>query len=95
MKRQVSILLAVGLAALALAGWWYLRPLPRLTVTTWPGSYGRAQAIALFHPFMSEHRVDLRIAQYDGGLDHLSEEVRTGRYDCDVVDLELEDAVRA
>lgn len=95
MKRNRLLLVLVVAIALGLWGWLYLRPLPVLTVTTWPGTYGRAQAIAMFHPYMGENRVHLRIAQYDGGLDHLSEEVRTGRYDWDVIDLELTDAVRA
>lgn len=75
--------------------WWLMRPLPVLTVTTWPGPYGRAQANAMFHPFGEKQRVDVRIAEYDGGLDHLRNEMRTRDYDWDVVDFELADAVRA
>ena len=83
------------IGAVAIAIWWLTRPLPVLTVTTWPGAYERAQANAMFHPFGEAERVDVRIAEYDGGLDHLREEVRRHVYDWDVVDLELADAVRA
>jgi putative spermidine/putrescine transport system substrate-binding protein len=40
-------------------------------------------------------RVDVRIANYDGGLDHVRQEVATRKYDWDVVDFELADAIRA
>lgn len=72
-----------------------LRPLPRLTVTTWPGIYGRAQANAMFHPYEEARRVDVRIAEYDGGLGHVRYEVASHRYDWDVVDFELADAIKA
>jgi putative spermidine/putrescine transport system substrate-binding protein len=88
---------SVGLVLLAgaLAVWWLTRPLPILTVTTWPGAYGRAEAIAFLRPFADQERVDVRIAQYDGGLDHLRDEVRRRQYDWDAIDFELDDAVTA
>jgi putative spermidine/putrescine transport system substrate-binding protein len=90
-------LLTIALAVVAVGGgvWWMMAPLPRLTVTTWPGTYGRAQANALFHPYGEARRVDVRIAEYDGGLEHVREEVAARRYDWDVVDFELADAVTA
>jgi putative spermidine/putrescine transport system substrate-binding protein len=98
MNRSVSIGVAVAvlvLAGIAGALWWFTRPLPILTVTTWPGEYGRAQANAMFHPFSEGKRVDVRMAQYDGGLGHLKSEVGSHRYDWDVIDFELADAVEA
>src|SRR5258708_28325533 len=71
------------------------KPLPSLTVTTWPGVYGRAQAVAMLHPYGEEKHVIVRIAQYDGGLKHLRQEVTTHNYDWDVIDFELDDAVAA
>lgn len=82
-------------AAVFAAVWWLTRPLPTLTVTTWPGAYGRAQAVALLHPYGERERVNVRIAEYDGGLDHVRAEVRAKHYDWDVVDFELDDAVKA
>lgn len=87
-----AAILVVGFAFLA--GWWLTRPLPTLTVTTWPGAYGRAQASALLHPYGEERRVNVRIAEYDGGLDHVRAEVIANHFDWDVVDFELDDAVR-
>lgn len=97
MSKRTIILLVIATLAIAVAAalWWLTRPLPVLTVTTWPGPYARAQANAMFHPFGEEARVDVREAEYDGGLEHLRDEVRTRNYDWDVIDLELADAVRA
>lgn len=87
--------LPVILVALALAGAFaYLvlsREAPLLTAVSWPGSYGRAQQSALFQPYAQRSGVDVRMAQYDGGLD----ELRGGAHDWDVIDLELPDAVAA
>src|SRR5690348_16868917 len=98
MSRRLLLIVAIPLL-LILAGagafWWYSRPLPRLTVTTWPGVYGRAQAIAMLHPFGEENGINVRIAEYDGGLDHLREEVTAHSYDWDVIDFELDDATAA
>jgi putative spermidine/putrescine transport system substrate-binding protein len=66
-----------------------------LTAVTWAGAYGRAQASALFFPYAQQTRVDLRIAQYDGGLDELRARVTSKRYGWDVIDMELPDAIAA
>jgi putative spermidine/putrescine transport system substrate-binding protein len=91
----VIVLVVLAVAAGTAVFWWYTRPLPRLTVTTWPGVYGRSQAIAMLHPYGEQKRVNVRIAEYDGGLDHLREEVSAHVYDWDVIDFELEDATAA
>src|SRR5258708_26778249 len=97
MNRWILVFaLIVGIALIgAGAYWWMTQPLPNLTVTTWPGVYGRAQAVAMLHPYGEEKRVGVRIAEYDGGLDHLREEVAARNYDWDVIDFELDDAVAA
>ena len=68
---------------------------PVLTAVTWAGAYGHAQASALFFPYAQQTRVDLRIAQYDGGLDELRARVMSKRDGWDVIDLELPDAISA
>jgi putative spermidine/putrescine transport system substrate-binding protein len=68
---------------------------PALTAVTWAGAYGRAQASALFFPYAQQTRIDLRIAQYDGGLDELRARVTSQDAGWDVVDMELPDAVSA
>lgn len=98
MSRRRKIAFALTLIAIAaLAGilYWRTRPLPVLTVATWSGPYGRAQASALFRPFAEDRRVDVRIALYDGGIAELRRMVSARHYDWDVMDLELPDAIAA
>src|ERR1043165_8507963 len=84
-----KILLALGLFIL-IAGavlYWLNRPKPILTVLTWSGEYGRAQASALFQPYGERTRTDVHIAQYDGDLKDISRG--------DVVDFEEPTAIAA
>src|ERR1700753_3150019 len=76
------ILLLAGFAAL----YWYMRPLPILTVTTWPGDYGHAQQAGQMPPCASAKRVDVHIAEGEGRLNDLKG---------DVIDFELPRAVEA
>jgi len=95
-RRTAFVALAIGIVlALAALMYWLTRPLPILTVATWSGPYGRAQANALFRPFGEERHVDVRIALYDGGLAELRRMVAAGHADWDVMDLELPDAIAA
>ena len=96
-RRWTNIALAVlgAVALLAVVVYWVIRPLPTLTVATWAGPYGRAQASALFRTFGDAQRIDVRIALYDGGLGELRQMVASGRYDWDVMDFELPDAIAA
>jgi spermidine/putrescine-binding protein len=68
---------------------------PKLTVATWAGQYGHAQASALLLPFANRSGIDVRLAIYDGGTAELARQVATKQYAWDVVDLELPDAVAA
>ncbi len=68
---------------------------PVLVAVTWAGAYGRAQASALFFPYNQQTRVDVHIAEYDGGLDELRARVAAKRYGWDVIDMELPDAISA
>ncbi len=98
MNKRWTVILsaAVGIVVL-LAGiiYWLTRPLPILTVATWSGPYGRAQANALFRAFGDARRTDVRIALYDGGLGELRQMVASNRYEWDVMDFELPDAIEA
>jgi putative spermidine/putrescine transport system substrate-binding protein len=98
MSRRRTIFVALAIAiilVLAVLMYWLTRPLPILTVATWSGPYGRAQANALFRPFGENRRVDVRIALYDGGLGELRRMVAAGHADWDVMDMELPDAISA
>ena len=57
-----------------------------LTVTSWAGPYGRAQAAAQMRPYAAARHVDVHLAQWDGELSGLKG---------DVVDFELPGAVDA
>ena len=72
-----------------------LRPLPTLTVVSWGDVYGRAQTIALFHPYADKSHVDVNIGNYGGGLKEIEAQVASGNIQWDVVDMELEDAAAA
>lgn len=86
MLRRVVLAALLVLLAGAAALTWYMRPLPVLTVTSWPGAYGRAQAAAQMRPYAASHRVDVHIAEWEGDLSDLKG---------DVVDFELPKAVEA
>ncbi len=98
MKRRTIIILGVAgavLVVLAGAYFWLMRTLPVLTVATWSGPYSRAQANAMFRTFGEAKSYDVRIALYDGGLNELQQMVGSGRYEWDVMDFELPDAIAA
>jgi putative spermidine/putrescine transport system substrate-binding protein len=86
-KFRLLIALAFLLVAAVAALVWHSRALPVLTVTTWSGAYGRAQASAMMRPYAAAKSVDVRIAQWDGELADLKKG--------DVVDMELPQAVDA
>jgi putative spermidine/putrescine transport system substrate-binding protein len=66
-----------------------------LTVVSWAGNYGQAQASAQMTTFARKSGANVRIAQYDGGTNEIADQVAHHRYDWDVVDMELPDAVAA
>ncbi|MDE2494234.1 MAG: extracellular solute-binding protein [Alphaproteobacteria bacterium] len=98
MKRWVVALgvVAYVVVIVALFGYlWMTNKSPKLTVVSWPGQYGHAQASALLRPFADRSGVDVRIAEYDGGTAELARQVAAKKYSWDVIDMELPDAVTA
>jgi putative spermidine/putrescine transport system substrate-binding protein len=98
MKRWiVRVLFAVLLlCVVVLFGlMWLTHRGPKLTVATWAGQYGHAQASALLIPFADRSGIDVLRTEYDGGTAELARQVATKTYAWDVVDLELPDAVAA
>src|SRR3954469_4721937 len=97
MKLRRSLLLAIAAALIALIGALYLitRPAPILTVMTWPGAYGRAQASAQMRPYGVENDVDVRPSVWDGDLAEVAAMVKTRQFKADVIDFELPAAVQA
>src|SRR5688572_18052476 len=95
MRRSLLLVIA-GVLIAAVAGlYWFSRPLPVLTVTTWAGPYGRAQASAQMRPYAAEKSVDVRIAQWDGEMAALERAVASRKFEGDVIDFELPRAVEA
>ena len=96
-RRTIIILGVAGAVVLILAGayLWLTRTLPVLTVATWSGPYSRAQANAMFRTYGEAKSYDVRIALYDGGLTELQQMVGNRRFDWDVMDFELPDAISA
>jgi putative spermidine/putrescine transport system substrate-binding protein len=95
MRRSLLLVIA-GVLIAAIAGlYWFSRPLPVLTVSTWAGPYGRAQISAQIHPYGAEKSVNVRVAQSDGALAKLEKAVTSRTFEGDVIDLELPRAVEA
>ena len=97
MKLRRGVLFGLAFLLIALIGVLYLhtRPAPILTVMTWPGAYGRAQASAQMRPYGAERDVDVRPAVWDGELAEIRAMVKTRQYKADVIDFELPTAVQA
>jgi len=86
----------LGAIVIITAGlYWLARPQPVLTVVSWGDVYGRAQTIALFHPFADKVHVDVNVANYGGGLKEIAAQVASGNVEWDVVDMELDYAAKA
>lgn len=97
MKLRRRILFPLAALLVILIGLLYLRtrPAPVLTVMTWPGAYGRAQANAQMHPFGADNNVDVRATVWDGDLAEVSAMVEKRQFRADVIDFELPTAVKA
>ena len=97
MKLRRRVLFGLAVLLIALIGVLYMttRPAPILTVMTWPGAYGRAQASAQMRPYGAEKDVDVRPAVWDGDMAEVAAMVKTRQYKADVIDFELPAAVQA
>jgi putative spermidine/putrescine transport system substrate-binding protein len=87
----VSVIVVVAAGGL----YWITRPPETLTVVSWGDAYGRAQTLALFHPYTDKTGIDIKVANYGGGLKEIAAQVAARDVQWDVVDLELEDAAAA
>ncbi|WP_200239217.1 ABC transporter substrate-binding protein [Thiohalocapsa halophila] len=68
---------------------------PMLTIATWGGAYEQAQRAALFEPFTARTGIEIRVAQYDGGLTELRAQHADGEVTWDVVDMTMSDTLTA
>src|SRR3977135_1343009 len=87
-------LAATLIAAVLLAGglYWVTRPAPSITVVSWGDAYGRAQTLAMFHPYTDKNHVDVKIANYGGGLKEISAQGASGSIEMGVAQLSLEES---
>jgi putative spermidine/putrescine transport system substrate-binding protein len=67
----------------------------QIVVASFGGAYSDSQSKAYFEPYMAESENKIVTADYNGGLAELRSQVETGNAAWDVIDLELQDAVRA
>ena len=95
LRHRVLFLLAFLLIALVGLLYFQTRPAPVLTVMTWPGAYGRAQASAQMRPYGAERGVDVRTALWDGDIKDIRAMVEKRQFKADVIDMELPVAVQA
>lgn len=94
--RVVTAGIVLFLALTVLFGYLFMtRSRPEMVVATWPESYGHAQASAQLVPFGNVSGTNVRIAIYDGGIEELRQQVASGHYKWDVMDLEARDAAAA
>lgn len=92
----VAAAIAIFLGFAVLFGYLFMsRTKPTLTVATWQGSYGHAQASAQIVPFSNASGTNVLIALYDGGTTELARQVASHQYKWDVMDLEYPDAIAA
>lgn len=66
-----------------------------LTFVSWGGTYGKAQAEALVKPYSAKTGNRVLLEDYSGGLAQIRAQVKAKKVTWDVVDLELQDAMRA
>lgn len=66
-----------------------------LTLASWGGAYGKSQQKAFVDDYMKETGNKVLVEDYSGGLAQIRSQVKTGNVMWDVVDLELQDAIRA
>lgn len=66
-----------------------------LTFVSWGGAYGKSQVEAIIKPFSEKSGKKVLSEDYSGGLAQMRAQVQSGTVIWDVVDLELQDALRA
>lgn len=85
---SASVLLASQLV-------WGSAQAQELTFVSWGGAYGKSQMEAVIKPFSKKSGKKVLSEDYSGGLAQIRAQVQSGAVIWDVVDLELQDALRA
>ena len=66
-----------------------------LTITTWGGAYEASQRAAYFDPFARQADVEIRLKEYNGGIEPIRGQQKSGTVEWDVMDLTEPDALAA
>lgn len=86
----------VGMAAGAVLFWQAsAQAQDQLIVASFGGAYTASQSKAFFEPYTANTGRKILTADYNGGLAELRAQVQSGNGAWDIIDLELQDAVRA
>ncbi|MDX1122496.1 extracellular solute-binding protein [Sinorhizobium medicae] len=91
MTRVSYLLAGIALASISTAAF----GADQLVVASFGGAYTASQSKAFIEPFMAEEGAKVLTADYNGGLAELRSQVQSGNGAWDVIDLELQDALRA
>jgi putative spermidine/putrescine transport system substrate-binding protein len=86
--RRFAALLLLGCLALGAAA-------EDLTVASWGGAYTRSQILGFIRDYERTRGLDLEVVDHDGDLADIRAQVRAWNVRWDVVDLELDAALRA
>lgn len=87
MRFLLLIALLVPALAVSAAG--------ELTVVSWGGAYTRSQILGFIRAYERETGVDVEVLDYDGDLEEIRAQVRAWNTRWQVVDMELDSALRA
>lgn len=92
MPKLCGLLAATALAVGGLAGpAWAGKS---LTIVSWGGSYTASQKAAFFEPYTKATGTTINIEDYNGGLGAIRAQAESGTVSWDIIDVELQDAVR-
>lgn len=91
-RRLLRNLLAALLLPAAITA---AQPRDSITVVSWGGPYEHSQLKAYFEPFTDNTGVVIEVEQYNGGIEELREQVRSGKPRWDLIDLTNADTLLA
>lgn len=95
MMHTKATILACGMVLSQVAGPSSALAEEQLVIASFGGAYTASQTKAYFEPYMADTGNRIVTADYSGGLAELRSQVETGNGAWDVIDLELQDALRA
>ncbi len=91
-RKLLQRLVAVFVMPAAIAT---AQPDDSITVVSWGGPYEHSQKRAYFEPFTDSTGVAIEVEQYNGGVEELREQVRSGTPRWDLIDLTTADTLLA